>query len=329
MSTIELTENPLYQRLRTLTVDVLDLRDEQVGADGPLRRRPRRRQPRPRRAGRGARGGVRRAHRRRGARRHHAPSARPTSCVSRQAELTAGPAAPRGRAGSASRRGRRRSRRAAPPVRSTRWHGTTIGIGLVAMAEPDGPAAPSGCRPARPARGTSSVSPKPTSLEEPLEHRAAEAVRPGARSTARSNAVAAAGEVLVELAAGVVEPGGQLDHPGRERARPAPRRSRRPPGGSRPGRGRPAWRPATGCRSGVSVRGDGDVDEPLGVGRGPGRRRWPRGHVVGRGRRWPSRSAATRIDRFMPAPPSAGRDRPSRSGGRPPRSTPRTAAISS
>ena len=30
MSTIELTENPLYQRLRTLTVDVLDLRDEQV-----------------------------------------------------------------------------------------------------------------------------------------------------------------------------------------------------------------------------------------------------------------------------------------------------------
>jgi acyl carrier protein len=25
MSTIELTENPLYQRLRTLTVDVLDL----------------------------------------------------------------------------------------------------------------------------------------------------------------------------------------------------------------------------------------------------------------------------------------------------------------
>ena len=30
MSTIELTENPLYQRLRTLTVDVLDLRDDQV-----------------------------------------------------------------------------------------------------------------------------------------------------------------------------------------------------------------------------------------------------------------------------------------------------------
>ena len=30
MSTIELTENPLFQRLRTLTVDVLDLRDEQV-----------------------------------------------------------------------------------------------------------------------------------------------------------------------------------------------------------------------------------------------------------------------------------------------------------
>ena len=30
MSTIELTENPLFQRLRTLTVDVLDRRDEQV-----------------------------------------------------------------------------------------------------------------------------------------------------------------------------------------------------------------------------------------------------------------------------------------------------------
>ena len=30
MSTIELTENPLFQRLRTLTVDVLDLRDDQV-----------------------------------------------------------------------------------------------------------------------------------------------------------------------------------------------------------------------------------------------------------------------------------------------------------
>lgn len=30
MSTIELTENPLYQRLRTLTVDVLDLREDQV-----------------------------------------------------------------------------------------------------------------------------------------------------------------------------------------------------------------------------------------------------------------------------------------------------------
>jgi acyl carrier protein len=30
MSTIELTENPIYQRLRTLTVDVLDLRDDQV-----------------------------------------------------------------------------------------------------------------------------------------------------------------------------------------------------------------------------------------------------------------------------------------------------------
>lgn len=30
MSTIELTENPIYQRLRTLTVGVLDLRDDQV-----------------------------------------------------------------------------------------------------------------------------------------------------------------------------------------------------------------------------------------------------------------------------------------------------------
>jgi acyl carrier protein len=30
MSTIELTDNQLYQRLRLLTVDVLDLRDERV-----------------------------------------------------------------------------------------------------------------------------------------------------------------------------------------------------------------------------------------------------------------------------------------------------------
>jgi len=33
MSTIELTESPLYQRLHTLTVDVLDLRDEQVAPE--------------------------------------------------------------------------------------------------------------------------------------------------------------------------------------------------------------------------------------------------------------------------------------------------------
>lgn len=30
MSTIELTENPLYLRLRDLTIDVLDLRDDQI-----------------------------------------------------------------------------------------------------------------------------------------------------------------------------------------------------------------------------------------------------------------------------------------------------------
>jgi acyl carrier protein len=30
MSTIELTENPIYARLRTLTIDVLDLRDDQL-----------------------------------------------------------------------------------------------------------------------------------------------------------------------------------------------------------------------------------------------------------------------------------------------------------
>lgn len=30
MSTIELTENPIYVRLRALTIDVLDLRDEQL-----------------------------------------------------------------------------------------------------------------------------------------------------------------------------------------------------------------------------------------------------------------------------------------------------------
>ena len=30
MSTIELTENPIYLRLRALTIDVLDLRDEQL-----------------------------------------------------------------------------------------------------------------------------------------------------------------------------------------------------------------------------------------------------------------------------------------------------------
>ena len=33
MSTLELTENPLYHRLRELTVDVLDLRDEQVAPE--------------------------------------------------------------------------------------------------------------------------------------------------------------------------------------------------------------------------------------------------------------------------------------------------------
>ncbi len=33
MSTIELTENPLYVRLRTLTIDVLDLRDDQIVPD--------------------------------------------------------------------------------------------------------------------------------------------------------------------------------------------------------------------------------------------------------------------------------------------------------
>jgi acyl carrier protein len=30
MSTIELTENPIYLRLRALTIDVLDLRDDQL-----------------------------------------------------------------------------------------------------------------------------------------------------------------------------------------------------------------------------------------------------------------------------------------------------------
>jgi acyl carrier protein len=33
MSTIELTENPIYVRLHALAVDVLDLRDEQVVPD--------------------------------------------------------------------------------------------------------------------------------------------------------------------------------------------------------------------------------------------------------------------------------------------------------
>ena len=33
MSTLELTENPLYHRLRELTVDVLDLRVEQVAPE--------------------------------------------------------------------------------------------------------------------------------------------------------------------------------------------------------------------------------------------------------------------------------------------------------
>ena len=33
MSTLELTESPLYHRLRELTVDVLDLRDEQIVPD--------------------------------------------------------------------------------------------------------------------------------------------------------------------------------------------------------------------------------------------------------------------------------------------------------
>lgn len=33
MSTLEATENPIYQRLRSLTVDVLDLRDDQVAPE--------------------------------------------------------------------------------------------------------------------------------------------------------------------------------------------------------------------------------------------------------------------------------------------------------
>ena len=33
MSTIELTENPIYARLSAVTVDVLDLRDDQVAPD--------------------------------------------------------------------------------------------------------------------------------------------------------------------------------------------------------------------------------------------------------------------------------------------------------
>ena len=51
------------------------------------------------------------------------------TCDSRPARPPA-PAAP------ASSAGRRRSRRGAPPVRSTRWQGTTIGIGLVPQAVP-------------------------------------------------------------------------------------------------------------------------------------------------------------------------------------------------
>ena len=108
---------------------------------------------------------------------------------------------------SASRRacapGRRCSRRGAPPVRSTRWQGTTIGIGLAPSALPAARAPrglPARRRPRRRSR------PRRTGSRAV----ACSTRRPNGRArapsrAARSKRVAPAGEVLVELAADVVQ----------------------------------------------------------------------------------------------------------------------------
>ena len=67
----------LFERFRKCAVEVLSVPSRQGRCPRPVRRRPRRRQPRPRRAGDGARGGVRHHGRTRTSSRASRPSARP------------------------------------------------------------------------------------------------------------------------------------------------------------------------------------------------------------------------------------------------------------
>ena len=182
---------------------------------------------------------------------------------------------PSARAGATSSGGRRRSRRARRPVRSTRWQGTTIGIGLVAIAVPTARLAFG-----LPASG-GELEVAARSARRGRRRRAARARAPEARGTgasrsARSKWSRRPSKYSSSSRRTGVEAAGRRDHPRRDAGRRGPRARRR--SSPKPRRTRPA---SVAARSSGPIgrvgRRPGHVDEALGLGPGEGR-----GQVSGR-----------------------------------------------